>query len=533
MYSRISRSSKNKTLVRSLRVEQLERRELFAVGLDPAFNYGWGKGAVDLGNSSDVAADMVVQPDGKIIVVGSTTAGGSYHNFALARFNADGTLDNTFGGVGLGAGRVATDFDFRNDIADNVLLQDDGKIVVVGTSSQAEQNIAIARYNADGSLDNTFGVLGRVLLDTPNQFDDASISASFIVQDKLVVIGRSFATEAHQGMMWRFNLSDGSPDESFGNSGTLALDVPISIAGATRDGNNYILAGWSTAEDDSAGKVSLARIDANGNLDASFGNNGVVIIGGSWSGGYAQSVLVQPDGKILAAGRARSAGQSKVFILRLLPDGTPDPTFNVDGIYEASGDNRASFEDIALSINGSIVAVGREGSSMVPNTLDFMAVRLKSDGTPDPTFGPGGKVRIDFAGDRDEAKSVFSYANGNLLISGWVAGVTETGYDFGLTRLKSNVQVIPPPGPGGFLGGGVPHASAIRELARTLGSLVFPQPLARLGITLLPVFPPLPEQPAATAHATVPSRGVHENNIDQLLADGYDDWLEEGMMVNW
>ena len=174
---------------RVLKLESLERREVFAVGgLDPSFGNGWGKTVTDFGGSVDWSSDSAFQADGKIVVVGGTTAGGGNHNFAVARYNSDGSLDATFGGfAGIAPGRVATDFAAGMDQAGKVLIQPDGKILVIGWTDPfgdeigeypgyenepvQEHRWAIARYNSDGSMDNSFGILGKVVVHRPGQYD--------------------------------------------------------------------------------------------------------------------------------------------------------------------------------------------------------------------------------------------------------------------------------------------------------------------------------------------------------------------------
>ncbi len=187
--NRASKRDRRPVTRRVIQLETLERREVFAVGgLDPTFAGGWGKTVTDFGGSTDWSSDSAFQADGKIVVVGSTTAGGGNHNFALARYNSDGSLDATFGGfAGIGAGRVVTDFAAGMDQAGKVLIQPDGKIIVVGWTNPfgdevgelpgyenepvQEHRWAIARYNADGSMDNSFGVLGKVVVHRPGQYD--------------------------------------------------------------------------------------------------------------------------------------------------------------------------------------------------------------------------------------------------------------------------------------------------------------------------------------------------------------------------
>src|SRR5438309_1488545 len=128
--------------------------------LDTTFN-GTGKVITDFAGANDQAGSVALQSDGKIVVAGSSDPGGNL-DFALARYNADGSLDTTFGGTG----KVTTDFGSREDEGDSVAIQSDGKIVASGYSYSQDGTsvrIAVVRYNTDGSLDPTFNGIGKVV----------------------------------------------------------------------------------------------------------------------------------------------------------------------------------------------------------------------------------------------------------------------------------------------------------------------------------------------------------------------------------
>lgn len=124
--------------------------------LDNTFGTG-GKVILDLGGEEDEGWSVALQPDGKILVAGDTYIEGFESDFALIRFNSDGSLDNTFGSGGI----VTTDFDGSYDSGHSIAIQSDGKIIVGGSGYY----FALARYNTDGSLDNTFGSGGKVNMD--------------------------------------------------------------------------------------------------------------------------------------------------------------------------------------------------------------------------------------------------------------------------------------------------------------------------------------------------------------------------------
>src|SRR5215204_4832105 len=149
-------------------------------GLDPTFS-GDGKQTTDFGHGADAAGGMALAPHGKIVAVGQTGTGG--YNWALARYNPNGTLDPTFSGDG----RQTTDFGGW-DHANAVAIQDDGKIVVVGDGSQlfVGEGFALARYNPDGSLDTTFSEDGMQMSTLAG---DAAYGVAIQPDGRIVVVG--------------------------------------------------------------------------------------------------------------------------------------------------------------------------------------------------------------------------------------------------------------------------------------------------------------------------------------------------------
>jgi uncharacterized delta-60 repeat protein len=128
--------------------------------LDASFGTG-GKVTTDFAGSGDGAGAIAVQPDGKLVAAGGATINGQA-DFALARYNSNGTLDTSFST----GGRVTTDFGGRYEGASSVALQWDGKIVVAGGSVIGlYDNFALARYNSNGTLDTSFGTGGKVITD--------------------------------------------------------------------------------------------------------------------------------------------------------------------------------------------------------------------------------------------------------------------------------------------------------------------------------------------------------------------------------
>jgi uncharacterized delta-60 repeat protein len=211
--------------------------------------------STDLGGSfASSGRSTLIEPDGKLLVVGR-----SGNDFGLARYTADGALDKSFSGDG----KLATDFSKRADVARAVVVQADGKILVTGHSGNA---FALARYNTDGTLDQSFSGDGKVTTDFIGSGQDGQ---SMVVQTdgKIIVVGRSSKNFA----LARYN-TDGTLDHSFSGDGKQTTDfahgADSARAAAVRPDGKILVAGRS-------GKaLALARYTSAGKLDLSFSHDG-------------------------------------------------------------------------------------------------------------------------------------------------------------------------------------------------------------------------------------------------------------------
>ena len=276
--------------------------------LDYSFGVN-GKVTTDFWGFGDEANDMLLQPDGKIVVVGT----GGYSNFGIARYNTDGSLDTSFNNTGL----VIIDFLNANAYAWTTEIQSDGKIVVAGTSSPTPYNyFAITRLTKNGHIDNSFGINGKVITDFGSQNNFAE--AMKIQEDgKIILAGYSycFPNYSQDFSIVRYN-TDGSTDYTFGNNGFVRTDFGTSDYGysvAIQNDNKIIVAGYSGYPDSS--NFAIARYNTFGILDSTFGSFGKVTtnFGGMWDFGF--SMILQTDGKIIVAGSSRvERGAAKLLL---------------------------------------------------------------------------------------------------------------------------------------------------------------------------------------------------------------------------
>jgi uncharacterized delta-60 repeat protein len=266
--------------------------------LDPTFGTG-GKVTTDFFGFTDHAqAGLVVQPDGKLVAGGSAftfTTGGNY-DFALARYLPDGTLDDSFGT----GGKVTTDLLGFDDQAFALARQPDGKLVAAG---EAGADFALARYNPDGTLDSSFGSGGVVTTDFAGSVD--RVEALALQPDgKLVAGGQAFAGAGLDFALARY-LPDGTLDDSFGSGGKVTTDLAGGddagfFSVAVLAGGKLVALGsgfTGTGQD-----FTLARYNPNGILDPSFGNGGKVTTDFAGGDDIGISLVVQPSGKLVAGG---------------------------------------------------------------------------------------------------------------------------------------------------------------------------------------------------------------------------------------
>lgn len=334
--------------------------------LDPSFGTG-GKVETDVVLGSEIAFALAIQTDGKIVV-----AGDAHGAFGLVRYNADGSLDTGFG-VG---GKVVTEIISGVPAqARDVVIQSDGKIVVAGISgsSMLAYDFALARFNSDGTPDTTFGIAGKMLTD----FGGGEFVNGVTLQNgKIVAAGATVeGVNTTKIALARYN-DNGTLDTSFGTLGKVVTDLPFT----PRDFASEVLAQSDgkivIAGDTGSGlatNVVLVRYNADGSLDGSFGSSGLVVanIGGEDRGA---AVVRQFNGKYVVGGYTDVGGYNFV-LLRYNADGSPDTSFGTAGrvITDFGASNDVAYA-LALQSDGKIIAAGGGGPGS-----DFALARYEGD----------------------------------------------------------------------------------------------------------------------------------------------------------
>jgi uncharacterized delta-60 repeat protein len=396
--------------------------------LDTTFD-GDGRVTTDIAGSTDQGFAVALQADGKIVAAGVAVVSGM-EDFALARYNSDGSLDPTFDGDGL----ATTDFGGNLDQVLGVAVQANGKIVAAGRADVSGTfDFALARYNTDGSLDTTFDGDGKVTTDLAGSVNDQAFEVAIQGDGKILAAGVADVSGNNDFALARYN-SDGSLDTGFDGDGKVTTDFASgsfdqAFGVALQTDGKIVAAGVADVSGDN--DFALARYNSTGSLDATFDTDGKVTTDFA-SGSFDQAfgVALQTDGKIATAGLASVSGNAQFALARYKSDGSLDAAFDTDGkvTTDFAGDFDQAFA-MTLQPDGKIVAAG---AAIVSGTVEFALARYNTDGSLNTTFSGDGKVTTDFAGMDDVAFGVAIQPNGRIVAAGRINN--SGNYDFGLAR---------------------------------------------------------------------------------------------------
>ena len=376
---------------------------------------------VDFAGKSDRGYAVIVQPDGKIVVAGESTVN-NQEDFAIARYHSDGTPDSTFGTAGKVTTDLGTDYEFVNSL----VLQPDGKIIAAGrVSAPVLSDMAVVRYNNDGTLDEDFGVGGIVI--TGVREEDEARAVALQPDGKIVLGGYASISAKGDYAVVRYN-PDGTLDKLFGTGGKVTTEIDNSDVGYCMQllPNGKILMGGITNYDYTlpTADVCLVQYNEDGTLDQSFGMNGKAVhkIGTT---NDIHGLAIQPDGKIFVAGTSDVVNFEKRWMLaRFLPDGKLDTIFGDHGVTTADFSSSQLFVSAALIQNDSrVVVVGGSGN---PPNFDYTLARFIAD----------------FAMEAHVEQGITCFGDSNAVISLDVnGGVPPYFYsiDGGVTYQTSNV----------------------------------------------------------------------------------------------
>ncbi|MFK5893445.1 MAG: delta-60 repeat domain-containing protein [Pseudomonadota bacterium] len=404
----------------------------------------------EISSGRDVSTSVALQSDGKLIVAGFSNGRDGIYEFVIIRYNSDGTIDSTFGEGGIAFTKVGV----LNSQAFSLLIQPDGKIIAVGSTNThaSSKNIAVVRYTKNGQLDHSFGDDGITTTSITNGPDFTS-SAALQLDGKIVVAAHFNNGKDNDIAVLRYN-NDGSLDTQFGERGVskssigqnddeangvvVQPDGKIIVAGSSRNSEGYY-------------DIAAIRFNKDGKLDTTFGIKGSVTTAITHRIGkmadrddHAAGIALQPDGKIIIVGYS----YKDFVVVRYLPTGKLDETFHGDGISTTSvSPAKDEARSVVIQPDGKLVVVGKSlGSLGADKTLgsssmDVAVVRFNSNGTLDSTFGVGGHVTTPIGLNYDVAHSAAIQPDGKLIVAGYSK---SSNYNFAVLRYELESWDITP-----------------------------------------------------------------------------------------
>lgn len=397
-----------------------------AGSLDPTFG-GDGRVTTDFGSPEEDARALALQPDGKIVVIASSTDPEDFFiTDFLLRYDSGGALDPSFDGDGL--------LVLSNMRPNALAIQSDGKIVVAGTRLN---DFAVVRVNADGTSDTTFSDDGLATADF-NGGQDAALALALRPNGKVIVVGSTAPDfDARDFAIARFN-SDGTLDLSFSGDGLQRTSLfgfnESANAVAVQLNGKIVVAGTTDGRTLDSLDFGIVRYRADGTRDPLFSQDGRVRTSFSVHD-EAFDVGLQADGKILVGGSAGGPAGTNFALARYTPRGRLDATFSKNGKQQtdfSGGDDEA--HGIAIQGNGRIVLAGSAAPPRRPDDADFGLARYRPNGNLDLSFSVDGKQRTRFGTNhQDYGFDAALQSNGRIVVVGAVTPLVNQ-YDIGLAR---------------------------------------------------------------------------------------------------
>ena len=386
---------------------------------------GSGKLITAVGSGTDTASAIAVQPDGGVLVVGFCRNVG----LCAVRYTIDGALDTSFGGNGkLPQVFVPNVVNTTQSLA----LLPNGKFLLAGTCSDLGDNdFCVLRFNADGSIDSTFGTFntnaGIGASVTPIGVGDDRQRAMLTQPDGKIVLAGTCNNSVDRDFCAARYLPNGTLDASFGSGGKVITafsnrDDALGTMALQPDGK-LVLAG--SCDNGTIATVCALRYEINGALDTGFGVGGKLVT--SVGSGYAaaRAVAVQPDDKLLIAAECLTGSKVDFCLLRYLANGVLDTALGSSGTRVTSvGTGNDYVTSMTLQPDGKLLLAG---SCAVGGQFDFCAVRFAADAVPtlDATFGTGGKLLTAIsigatpATSNDFLTAMALQPDGKLLLAGY------------------------------------------------------------------------------------------------------------------
>ncbi len=410
-------------------------------------------------NSGNAEILSILKDENKLVGVGFSR-NGNFDKISIVRMDLNGNLDTTFGNTGLVTIPIGT----GHGRASSIIQQPDGKYLVAGwTRFSNKDQYVILRILPNGSLDSSFGEGGLVtgVFSNSSFAEDEIAQIALLSDNKIVIAGRSYNGQDDDGFVACFN-TDGTINQSFGTNGVVIVKFDVippyeSVRALAIDKSDNIYLGGDVAvgfniED----AFFIMKLNKDGVKDTSFGTNGVVtkVLSANVIAGL-NTMEIDAKGRILTGGGAFDTDEldNNYFLTRYNPNGTPDMSFGQNGQVILARSANESISDLIVFPSGLIIAAGTTGG--FPSS--FAMVRLFENGSQDISFGTNGWSIEKITNDFNSIKSVvysdgFIYAGGTsrvdpewkMAFAKYKNKITSSTYD-DLTNLFSSFNLYPNP----------------------------------------------------------------------------------------
>ncbi|WP_378103666.1 hypothetical protein [Chryseobacterium sp. sg2396] len=408
--------------------------------LDTTFGSA-GKVLTSVNPGADIAYGVTIQPDGKILVAGTTNNSTTGKDFLCLRYNTNGTLDTTFGNAGI----FTSDLQFgSDDVVYSIALQSDGKIVLAGFSDDgSNKNAALMRLNSNGTIDNAFGTSGKTITDfITNRSDEIKVVKINPLSGTIVVGGKSGITNTSTSMIIARYTSTGILDTTFGNAGISTISNSSTIGAGTyspviedlviKSNGKITAVGWYEQQGLMWSADSYTcRLNSNGTFDTTYSNDGVNFFNGAYNGNdKAFSLILNSDDSFVMGGSSDISAQNYAFAVYGITSAGALAT------PLAQNQRTVSFGALDVSMNydlkkdlyNKLICVGSTGTS---SSKTFALSRINADFTVDTAFGTTGKVTTTFGNAINEAYDSAIQSDNKIIAVGY------SGNDIAIARYNN------------------------------------------------------------------------------------------------
>lgn len=393
-----------------------------------------GSATASLGSVADDVYAVDVQDDGGYVVVGTTS--GTSDDVAVARFTASGALDSSFGSGGVAVTDAGS---LTSDHGHAVAVQPDGKILVAGSSATTAADFLLARYTSAGALDTSFGSGGIVTTSFGSGHDDA-YGMALQSDGRIVLVGRTANGATFDWAAARYTVT-GDLDTTFGSGGKVVTpgnggsDYPRDVVVDTQ---GRIVAAGRIHDGTSTYDVGIVRYRADGSLDTSFGGSGRVLTPLGAGHDSAWGLDVYPDGRVVVAGNAQVGTTFDLAAVRYTAGGVPDTSFDGDGVLliPRGGSSEADAQ-VAVQADGRLL-IGSTASGGASGD-DFAVYRRTEPGAADPTFDLDGVALYAPSASADVLADLIIEEDGRVVL----AGVTGSGGDADAALVRLDTATVP------------------------------------------------------------------------------------------